>query len=76
MLGRGIDQEGVQIAIDKLNHGDWIHVFPEGKVNQSGTLLPFRWGVGKLIAECNVTPTGVPFYHRGKCFVFTFQCNS
>jgi monolysocardiolipin acyltransferase len=57
----------------RLLEGDWVHVFPEGRVNQSGTLLhPLRWGVGKLIASVTAnSPSGLPplvlpIYHTGR----------
>ncbi|KAK8798693.1 hypothetical protein WA158_007777 [Blastocystis sp. Blastoise] len=28
-------------------------------------LGPLKWGVGKLISDCDITPVVVPFYHRG-----------
>jgi len=63
--GSGLQQPGVSIAIEKLNEGKWVHVFPEAKVNQSGSLIPFRWGVGKLVADSKETPIVLPIYHSG-----------
>jgi hypothetical protein len=37
----------------------------KGKVNQSTVLLPFRWGVGRLILESKIPPLVVCFYHSG-----------
>ena len=31
--------------------GRWLHVFPEGKINFTGTLGPLRWGVGKIVCD-------------------------
>ncbi|ORZ22219.1 acyltransferase-domain-containing protein [Absidia repens] len=58
--GGGIYQPAVDFAIDRLNHGGWIHVFPEGKVNQTEVMLRFKWGIGRLIMESDVC----------LCFVF------
>jgi monolysocardiolipin acyltransferase len=63
--GLGIHQEGMRCALDLLNQGQWVHIFPEGKVNQSGELLRFKWGVGKLLCESEVTPLILPVYHHG-----------
>ncbi|SRR5258705_11270440 len=48
--GRGIYQPAVNDAVRKLDEGAWIHLFPEGYVNQpslnpSSGLFRFRWGV-------------------------------
>jgi monolysocardiolipin acyltransferase len=49
--GNGVFQPAVDTAIAKLNKGDWVHLFGEGKVNQPGIeptqplLLRFKWGV-------------------------------
>lgn len=40
--GAGLLQEGVNRTIELLRSGEWVHVFSEGKVNQTKTLLPFR----------------------------------
>lgn len=52
--GGGIYQSAVDIAINKLDQGHWVHLFGEGGVNQPHTyameegkarLRRFKWGV-------------------------------
>ena len=55
-------------AIHRLNQGDWVHIFPEGKCYQesaSATLgrSPLKWGVGHLIM--NSRPLLLPLVHSG-----------
>ncbi|XXQ31844.1 Tafazzin family protein [Plasmodiophora brassicae] len=63
--GRGMYQQGMQDALDRLDHGDWVHVFPEGTRSKTGEILPLKSGVGRLICDAKVTPVVVPYYHEG-----------
>ena len=36
--GAGLEQEGVKMAIRKLNRGGWLHIFPEGTRSVDGEL--------------------------------------
>lgn len=64
--GHGIYQPAMDRAIHMLDKNRWVHIFPEGKVNPSdSSLLPFRWGVSRLIMDAQVPPLLVPIFHRG-----------
>ncbi|XP_017885900.1 tafazzin homolog isoform X1 [Ceratina calcarata] len=63
--GAGVYQEAMDFCIEKLAAGEWIHVFPEGKVNMIKENLRLKWGVGRLIMESPVTPMVIPIYHLG-----------
>ncbi|KAG8997372.1 hypothetical protein FRB93_000376 [Tulasnella sp. JGI-2019a] len=68
--GDGIHQKAVDLSIEKLNQGDWIHIFPEGKVNQvrsnpNGGLLRFKWGVAHMMLKSKATPRVIPMYLEG-----------
>ncbi|XP_031370494.1 tafazzin homolog isoform X1 [Apis dorsata] len=63
--GGGVYQEAMDFCIEKLAAGEWIHVFPEGKVNMFKETMRLKWGIGRLIYESPIPPLVVPIYHLG-----------
>ncbi|OQR83344.1 tafazzin-like protein [Achlya hypogyna] len=74
--GAGIDHPMLMDLFKKVQEGEWVHVFPEGKIVQGGRLGQredklqkeiggLKWGVGKLIARAEETPIVIPIYHLG-----------
>ncbi|GBG61250.1 hypothetical protein CBR_g19782 [Chara braunii] len=65
--GAGLEQKGVDVAIGKLNKGDWVHIFPEGSRSRDGgrTLGSMKRGIGRLVLDAKETPMVVPFIHKG-----------
>ncbi|KAH8109090.1 acyltransferase-domain-containing protein [Phellopilus nigrolimitatus] len=80
MRGKGIYQPAVDSTIDKLNSGDWVHLFGEGKVNQPyqyplrsdngkgevvARLPRFKWGTGRILMETKRLPVIIPMWLSG-----------
>jgi len=61
----GVEQPAIDGAVEMLNDGLWLNVFPEGKVERDNQLLPMRPGVGRLISDTKVRPLVIPIYHQG-----------
>ncbi|OIW13575.1 hypothetical protein TanjilG_29316 [Lupinus angustifolius] len=65
--GEGIYQKGMDMAILKLNHGGWVHIFPEGSRSRDGgkTMGSSKRGVGRLVLDGDSMPIVIPFVHTG-----------
>lgn len=64
--GAGIYQPHMYEALDRLNEGEWLHTFPEGKISQeNGPIRRLKWGVASLIARAAVPPIVLPICHSG-----------
>lgn len=63
--GAGVDQLGMRVASDRLQRGDWIHIFPEGTRGDGERMLPARRGVGWLVCSSTAVPLILPYVHSG-----------
>ncbi|XP_043203614.1 tafazzin-like isoform X2 [Amphibalanus amphitrite] len=63
--GEGVYQRAMNFLVERLRRGDWVHLFPEGRVNTEHEHLRLKWGVGRLVAEPERTPTVLPYWHLG-----------
>jgi len=63
--GWGVNQPAMQFLLDKLNRGGWVNIFPEGKVTVEDNIGLLRWGVGRLVWDCERPPALVPVLHMG-----------
>ncbi|KAK7284377.1 hypothetical protein RJT34_19122 [Clitoria ternatea] len=75
--GAGIYQEGMDMALSKLNHGGWVHIFPEGSRSRDGgkTMGSSKRGVGRLVLDGDSMPLVVPFVHAGMQEVMPIGAN-
>ena len=49
--GKGLNQPVMRVAAQRVAQGDWLHVFPEGRVGYAGSMEPFKWGIGKIVCD-------------------------
>ncbi|GAQ89888.1 lysoglycerophospholipid O-acyltransferase [Klebsormidium nitens] len=64
--GAGVHHEYVLEVLARINRGEWVHTFPEGKIQQElGPLPRLKWGIGSLIARASTPPIVLPVCHSG-----------
>ena len=68
--GKGLDQPTIAAMAEKLDSGDWVHIFPEGKISTTGRMREGRmkWGAAKILcdgSEGKPAPVVIPYYHLG-----------
>ena len=68
--GGGLNQRVLETMAERLARGDWLHVFPEGRVNREPwALARLKWGLGKMLCDVDrlggEAPVVIPFWHSG-----------
>ena len=63
--GWGVSQPAMEFLLARLRAGAWVNIFPEGRVCSPGEKVRYRWGVGRLLADCSPSPLLLPVCHRG-----------
>lgn len=64
--GAGLDQPGMDFMAERLEAGEWVHVFPEGgrtRDPEARLRRPFKKGLGVLVQRSR--PLLLPFHHKG-----------
>ncbi|GAA5873216.1 hypothetical protein JCM3774_000085 [Rhodotorula dairenensis] len=67
LRGRGIYQKALDVATKKLDEGNWVHIFPEGRIKQEDlhNLRRFKWGISRMLMECERLPLVIPVWIKG-----------
>ncbi|CAH2089065.1 unnamed protein product [Euphydryas editha] len=66
--GAGVYQPAMDFCVERLERGEWVHIFPEGRVNVDKEHIRMKWGVGRLVAESAARgrpPLVLPVWHEG-----------
>jgi len=66
--GDGIAQAAVDFTIERLDEGEWVHIFPQGYIRQDQLVPPLdrlKWGIGRILTEVKSVPTIVPMWIKG-----------
>ncbi|XP_026491147.2 tafazzin [Vanessa tameamea] len=66
--GAGVYQPAMDFCVERLERGEWVHIFPEGRVNVEKERIRFKWGVGRLVADSaarGCAPVVLPVWHEG-----------
>ncbi|CAG4989259.1 unnamed protein product [Colias eurytheme] len=66
--GAGVHQPAMDFCVERLCCGEWVHIFPEGRVNVDKEHIRFKWGVGRLVADSAARgrpPLVLPVWHEG-----------
>ncbi len=63
--GEGIHQPSMNQVLKELNKGDWLHIYPEGKINETKEFMRLKWGVARLVMDADETPIVLPCCHYG-----------
>lgn len=73
--GGGTDQPILRLMQERLrSHGDWLHVFPEGRVRQDGHMNKMKAGLAHVLCGvADASPIVLPFHHRGMEDVFRIK---
>ena len=64
--GAGVDQPGMHFLAERLQHGEWVHIFPEGGRTRDvdGRIqTPLKTGMAELVRASK--PVVLPFHHHG-----------
>lgn len=56
--GAGVGQRIMGVAARALAQGEWLHIFPEGRVTPDGRVGPFRQGIGRLVCDAKAAAGG------------------
>jgi len=63
--GHGVYQQAIDYCIERLNANEWVHIYPEARVNADHQRIRFKWGVGRVMAESSTMPIVLPIAHVG-----------